>query len=490
MTVAEEPITEGVEHGSLEQYEAFCLRNIRVGDPARPLRLDPFQRTVLRDYFDGCAETLILLPKGNGKSTLLAALALYHLAVVPFADVKIVASSRPAAEQLFEFAHKMVMASARLKRRFKVTASTREIRTREGLGYLKALPAELRSIDGKAPTLVLADELHHWSKPEVYAFLAGGLGKRGGRLVGITTAGADITSFLGQIRTNALRHLVTQEGAYKYARTADGSFAMHEWSLNDGDDYEDFAAVKEANPLSTITVESLERMFNSPSTVPVLWCRLHCNQWVQDSDAYIDQGEWRDNARPGCRIPEGVPVFIGCDFGWRRDSTALVPVGVLSQSPLMVRVDERLEITYPPVNGGSSKVADVKRQLQAFYELWPDAITVLDPNAGGNLIAEYLSDELEVTVVIQSQDASPMAHAAGLVSELVRDGRLEHPDNADYTRQIINAPAQSVGTGGDKLRFGKHRDGVPNDAAIATALAVRQAAVQEEEAPVMPVFLT
>lgn len=480
----------GVDHGSLEQFLLFARRYIMVGDPARPFEPEPFQRKALADYFNGVPETLILLPKGNGKSTLVAAVALYHLVVVTDADVKIVASSRPAAEQIFEFAQAMVAKSPALSKLLKVTPSTREMRTRKGLGRLKALPAEVKSIDGKAPTLVLADELHHWDKPEVYAMLAGGLFKRGGRLIGISTAGADLDSFLGRMRQRIREHIVSVEGAYTYARTPDGAFALHEWKLRDGARYDDFEAVKEANPLASITIETLRQKFHSPSTVTNLWCRLHCNLWVQDALALIDREEWDDLERPGCRVPDDCEtVIVNCDFGWRKDTTAIIPLGVISQSPLILRVDERLRIIPAPGDGTSTKPATIKRVLKEMHGVWGDRMVIaLDPNAEGHLIAEWAELELGVTVIIQPQDPTPMAHAASLTSELVRDGRLEHPGHGEFTRQVCNAPGVSVSKAGDKVRFGKHGT-VPNDAAIALAIGVRQAHVLEpDDGPEIPVF--
>ncbi len=483
-----------VDHGTLDEFERFAFRYVRVGEGVvkQPLILEWFQRKILADYFNGVPETLILLPKGNGKSTLLAALALYHLYKVVGADIKIVAASRPGAEQIFEFAHAMVEASPALKKIFKVTASVKEIKNRRGLGKLKALPAEVSSIDGKAPTLVLADELHHWTKPEVYAMLAGGLFKKGGRLFGISTAGADLSSFLGVMRSNALQsqNIVEKSDFYTYAITPDREFALHEWSLPKGWDHTDFAAVKECNPLAAISEETLRRKYNSPSTIPTLWCRLHCNQWVQDADALIDADEWDDLKRPGCLIDECAKKYIGADFGWRKDTTALVPVGVVSLSPLVLRVDARLKITPAPENGGSTSVETIKKQFREFHALWPDMVVVMDPNAGGHIIAQWLTDELGVEVIEQPQDPSPMAHAAGLTSELVRGGHLEHPDNAEFTRQVVNAPGETVSKAGDRMRFGKHST-VPNDGAIALCMPVRQAHVYEpEDEPVMPVFYT
>jgi phage terminase large subunit-like protein len=56
---------------------------------------------MLADYFDGTRETLILLPKKNGKSTTLAALALFHLIATLDAECVIGAASRDQATILY-----------------------------------------------------------------------------------------------------------------------------------------------------------------------------------------------------------------------------------------------------------------------------------------------------------------------------------------------------------------------------------------------------
>jgi Terminase large subunit, ATPase domain len=82
-----------------------------VLDNGKPMRLEAFQRTVLADYFAGATETVVIMPKKNGKTTLLSALALYHLTKTEDAECVIAASSRDQAKILFNQAAKMVKAS-------------------------------------------------------------------------------------------------------------------------------------------------------------------------------------------------------------------------------------------------------------------------------------------------------------------------------------------------------------------------------------------
>ena len=59
----------------LARFEGFCRY---VG-----LELEDFQRGVLAEFFAGRRELLVMLPRGNGKTTLFSALALFHLLTTP-----------------------------------------------------------------------------------------------------------------------------------------------------------------------------------------------------------------------------------------------------------------------------------------------------------------------------------------------------------------------------------------------------------------------
>lgn len=78
----------------LYRFARFCERHLSLED-GRPLLVEGFQERMLADYFDGTAETIILCPKKQGKSTLVGALSLFHLVTTPDAECVIVAVSRP-----------------------------------------------------------------------------------------------------------------------------------------------------------------------------------------------------------------------------------------------------------------------------------------------------------------------------------------------------------------------------------------------------------
>src|SRR6266700_4271630 len=90
----------GGNRESLGDFVSFT--RILVREDGKPLELYPEQSVMLTDYFDGCRETLILIPKKNGKTTLLAALGLYHLLARKDAACVIGAASRGQATILYE----------------------------------------------------------------------------------------------------------------------------------------------------------------------------------------------------------------------------------------------------------------------------------------------------------------------------------------------------------------------------------------------------
>ena len=286
--------------------------------------LEGFERTILSDFFAGARETLVLLAKKNGKTMLLAALALYHLWTTPDAECVVAAASREQAMILFDAAAGFIRRSPWLARKLKPQRGNRLIRNREDSGRIRVLAADVDTADGVRPTLALVDELHRHRSAALYGVFRDGLAPRDGRMITISTAGEHEGSPLGQLRA-AARKLENRhrEGAYLYARSPDGSFVMHEWSLEPGDDVDDMKVVKLANPASWWTVELLRERHDSPSMLPHQWARFACGLWVSSESWWMDPEQWKacasaDRLQPGDRITLG---FDGARVG---DATALI----------------------------------------------------------------------------------------------------------------------------------------------------------------------
>jgi hypothetical protein len=145
-------------------FERFCER---IG-----LHLEPFQRRIAKAATGPEHELVVLLPRGNGKTTLLAALALWHLVVVKGAAVYCAAASRDQARILFEsaadFARRLDdphLIVRHLELRWADDPDEPKVFSR----HLRVLAADAPRLHGLTPSLAIVDELHAHPDDEVYA---------------------------------------------------------------------------------------------------------------------------------------------------------------------------------------------------------------------------------------------------------------------------------------------------------------------------------
>lgn len=489
----------------IDHFVAFC-RTLTT-DQKHPLDVEAFQRVMLADYFDGVQETLVLIPKKNGKTTLSAALALHHLLYVDDAEIYIAAAAAKQADIMYGFARRFVSRSPALQKRLILRPGTKEIRSRRDNGYLKVLAADADTADGVGPTLAIVDELHRHKKADLYDVFSDGLDAREGRMLTISTAGSDEDTPLGRMRAKAYSEgTVVRRGHYRRAYNRPGGFVLHEWSLDAAkDDLEDLATVKKVNPLRSMTVAKLRRRRHTSSMSATRWARLACNVWAQEEDAAISAIDWAQVGRDDVVLPDGTKdVVIGIDLGWTRDTTAIVPVGVRDDEPDWFDRDAFIDpddaddaddvylqnmpdavgratlaipaIIVPPGDNRMTSEDVIKQTLRAFAERWPNARYAIDPNADGQTIAQWIVRELcdgdETRVITVAQQPAVMASASMLVAAHVRLGALWHPnDGPGLSAQVLSAWARPVGA---RWRFDKHpKLKKPIDGAIALALALR-----------------
>ena len=139
------------------------------------------------------------VPRGNGKTEIAAAIALYMLvADVRRAEVYIAAGSRDQATLAFKAAKRMVQ-DGPLVKKVKVQPGYRRMSVPERDAHLHVISAEGPLQHGLQPTCVIFDELWVQKKRDLFEALAGGLFKRPQTLlVCISTAGFDPNSLLAQ----------------------------------------------------------------------------------------------------------------------------------------------------------------------------------------------------------------------------------------------------------------------------------------------------
>lgn len=453
------------EQAELELFAGFCRDALTVEDGS-PLTLHDFQRRMLADLFGGVRETVILIPKKNGKSTILGALAIFHLCTTPDAECVIAAASRDQAALMLRQAQGFIRRSPGLQQRLQV--KQREIVHRELGGRIRILASDVDTADGVIPTLALVDELHRHKSDELYGIFRDGLGPRAGRMVTISTAGDSAETPLGRLRLAAYaRRGMKRDGCYHYVRGK--SFAFHEWALDPEDDPDDLELVKQANPAPWQTLKELRARHDSDSMRRWQWQRFACGQWVGGEEAAVSDKEWRRAADPNTVIPPGAEPLIGIDIGRRVDCTAIVAVWRAEGAE--TTLIEPLAILSPPGDGTSIPEEEIWEPLTAAAERWPQATFIADPKLGGDLFLERVEREYpNARTAVFDQVATALARMAAQFTEELAAGRLRHPDDQALNAHVLAAAERPVG---EQFRFIKQRKKkLPIDGLIALCMAL------------------
>lgn len=402
---------------------------------------EDFQNEFVADLFSGIPEIWLIVPEGNGKTTLLSGVALYHGDHTEDAAVLMAASSRDQCGLLLSQGIGFVRRSPGFEKRFRTYEGYRRIDCLRTHGQIQVFAADDRTGDGVIPTLALLDELHRHRSLRLYRTWRGKLEKRDGQLAAISTAGEPGSEFeitREQARTEAPEITVVD----RHIRAASPEMILHDFALRADDDPEDFKLLERANPFSGVTEAKLKRKRASPSMTAGHWNRFVCNRATRTEGAAVGEAEWL-----GAEVPDpglkGKPCEVGVDLGWKWDATALLPLFSIDDGWLF----GKSRVITPPRDGNSLNPEVIKAEFRAIHAETPIERVVMDPSAGGEELAHWLEEELGVEVVSHSQKSGPMALAAGRFMETLRDGTQKHIQDADFTRHVLNAVAYELPDG-------------------------------------------
>jgi phage terminase large subunit-like protein len=441
---------------SLDDFADFCADYLTL-DNGAPMVVEDFQRKILGPVFDRVRETLVLLPKKNGKSTTLGALAIFHLLTTPDADCIVVAASREQAEIILRQARGFVRRSPALSER--LVLKQREIVYPQLDGRIQVRASDVDTVDGWLGTLALIDELHRHKSPDLYGVLRDGLGGRDGQLVTISTAGADQNSVLWRMRHAAIEAGVTRDGSY--TRGGTDAFVLHEWSLQPDADLDDIDLVKTANPLEAMTVDRLRERHDSPSMVPWQWARFACNVWTQGEEAWLPIGVWDSFAEPGGKIPDGSEVWVAADLGLKHDTAAIVVVAEHGDGFFA-----EAKIIKPPTDGTNLDIAEIEKVLRDIAGRYRVHSVAYDPWRMERS-AQLLGDE-GLLMVEHPMTNARMAPESEALHEAIMRGMIRHSGDTEFSSHV-NAGVPTETERGWRLTKRRAKDKI--DALIALLMA-------------------
>jgi phage terminase large subunit-like protein len=352
---------------AVARFATDYIRVPRGHGVRKPLRLRPWQRALIAATWDAKPRPRLagwMLPRGQGKTSLTAVLALHELLAGPEgAQVVVVATDERQAGLCHRAASRMVELHPDLESRVQQYADQLTVPAR-GSSF-QVLPAVPKRLEGLDFTLAIVDEAGRVDQ-EVYEVVALATGKqRSSVVLAIGTPGPELDqTVLGRLRAHALEY--PDDASLVWREHSAAGFEDHPvdcthcWELANPA-LDDFLA---RDGLAAVLPPKMrESSFRR--------ARL-CQLTDQLEEAWLPPGAWAEVTRCDLGIPDGAEVVLAFDGSFNGDTTVLV-VASVDQRP-HVDLVELWEAA-----GHQVPIVDVEAAVRAACRRWRVLEIAADP---------------------------------------------------------------------------------------------------------------
>lgn len=445
------------------RFAKFCERYIRVpsGTGAlSPLRLRAWQVALVASVLDAAVQPRTagwMLPRGQGKSSLIAAWAVYELFFGgENAVICIVAVDERQAGIVFGIARRMCELNPELASRVQFFKDRLYIPSRNA--EMLCLPAEPKRLEGLNYTLAILDE-GGVANRDSYEVLTLAQGKRvRSTLVVLGTPGPNLND---QVLLD-LRKQATEN-------PADSSMAWREFSAAG---YEDHPVDCRhcwtlANPaLGDFLHEDALVALLPPKVREATFRRARLCQLASDTEGkFLPGGVW-DGLGTGKPIADRAEVVIALDGSFSDDTTALL-LGTVSPTPHfdVLQVWER-----PPGDDDYRvPVADVEQAIREACRRWQVREIIADPFRWTRTMQALESEKLPV-VEFPHSPSRLTAATTDLYAACV-NGRLTHSGDARLAAHVGAAVITEDARGMRLSKVSRSRTALKIDLAACLVMA-------------------
>ena len=509
----------GVYHldfAAAERVMSFVemMPHIKGPEAGKNLVLAPWQKFIYLNVFGWkdketgfrrFRSTYTEVPRGNGKSTMVAPAALYMLSAdgEGGAEVYSAAVTRDQARIVFNAGRTMALRRAAFLKRAGVTTYQNSVAQDKTASMFQPLSSDARTLDGLNIHLAILDELAQHKTREVYDVIETATGKRNQPLIWmITTAGPDQGGIGYEIHDYAEKVL---KGVIK-----DDTFFTLIYSIDPGDDWTQPEAWRKANPNwgKSVIPDTITQLAQRAMQVPSFqnaFLMKHLNIWTNASVGWLDSTRWSQQALP---IDEqefiGEECMIGLDLANKVDVAAKVKI---FRRPNTLDVSSRHPYKYFIIPTLYLPRGTLKDKKNANYEGWVN---------GGHIVATpgdvidfgYIEDDIledtrnfdvkgvpfdpwQATQLAQRMEAKtvPMVEFPATVRNfseptkefevLVRQGLLFHNNNPAFNWMVSNLVVEPDRKGNIFPR--KEREDNKIDGPVAGIMALAQWIFQIQE---------
>lgn len=472
----------------VQHFASFCAEYMIQSEDkweGLPLKLDPWQRRMLGeamsyddDGFPIWRSVVIVAPRKNGKTALLAALAIYRLVTsAGRPEILLAASSDKQAGRLFDAASRFIRRNADLAKILRVRDHAGEIVREDGMGIIYRLSSDPTRLHGYNATQVVCDELAQWVTPQLrraYAALTSGGGARSApQVFTITTAGEAQhrhSSILGSI-LDAAEESEDQKRVpgLLVSRMWDAQTLVWGYEAPTSNPY-DIDAMKLANPASWISKAFLKRQAENPELSDAQVLQLHGCVWAANETTWVSPEAWAGAYDRTRKLQDGEKVVLGFDGSYKRDATALV-ASTLDGFISPIAVWERPE--------GADRDWKIPRQdvddmIAVQMERFDVVELVCDPPGWASEIEHWRETYGEVVLDFPTNERKRMSAACDRFRAGVLEGLLTHDGNNVLSRHVGHSQAKETPFG---VVIQKDHPDSPRkiDAAVAATIAYDRA---------------
>lgn len=495
------------------------LRHPKSTLPGKPFQLDPWQEAIIRAIYGPRDEhgrrivrrVVIVVPRGNRKTSIAAALTLLHMVGPERQPGQLVVSAASAHEQAMEMfgeAAMIVQDDPRLRKHLQVReyvsriAYTGSESMARGSRYV-AVAADGNALHGKTPNVVMMDELHAWAGNKgrlQYEALDSALVKVPGTLSVILT-----TSGRGQenLAWNAVEYAIrVQKGQIDDAATLPVIFMAEP-----EDDWQDEELWRAVNPGMAhgypdmfAFKDKAKKAEHSPFERDS-FMQFNLNRWLDQStspfiDMHIyDRGRW-DVDLEDLEIQQA-RCWIGVDLSKNDDLTAVVACFVDDDGNYQVHPwffcpedmlrarGERHGVDYVswaedghiiPTPGNTVDLRAVEEHIRELCATYNVQEIAFDPAFGRVMMANLVEDGLPAVEFRQGWVS--MGPAVKELERVILSGQFRHGGNPILRWNFENVQVETDKAG--VRMFHKGKSGNKIDGAVATAMAVGRASVGGE----------